>query len=691
MRMFVKILLVMSGVLFVGCGGGGSDSTNERDTSNEYVYKLKYKGLKSSVPILTKVNIPIYLDALDISGIRNFVQIYVQLPYAEILESGKDISETINGSIGGNQIIDIHIVNSSIIELTHTFNNYMDENGTVDGIIKDTVSYVDGNAEHTIIVDNLEANYLDIHTVVEGVLTYSWQIGLVTKKFLIENKTLNETLLYENFIADDRNGNPVLYSGKICYSDEGCVELSTTYNQNAANSDVMTIKGENNTAVVNKDYTQDFLVDVSIPNISDMHTYLVYDSNITGNHIPLYEANISKEAHTFFDEQKLLEERSHPIKLIDLNNDGKNELIFLTEIYTREECIEDAENPGNCDEQIAMQQYDFNDKYIHVLNSFKLNDILNCESYIIINKGYDDTFSIIDSNGDGLKDIFFPKYYSDGLLVQKADKSFSEKMLNSINNSGTGVSAHRNFISDFNGDGKDDRVKLYGCSLEILTDIENDNTKIKFPLTGCSNFNGEAYTHNGIQLKIADFNKDGKKDFLIIYKDKRDPIINGNDSYFIVINKGNGAIEELPSLKIIDEGEILTETRFFAIGAGIIVGDINKDGYDDFVINSHLFLNKKDNTFKQGKNLSTNGSFGGEEYLGMYDVNKDGINDIVFSGYLGIRAVLIFKDSLSRDILLSADGDQRIAKNLTIGNLDKDGIFDIVRNYNNRIEFISFK
>ena len=175
MKVFLKMMVIVSTVFLIGCGEGTA-------STDEYVYELEYRGLKTKTEVLTKTNIPIYLDALDISGISDFVQIYVDLPYQDILANGKDISITTKGPMGGDQIINVHIVNSNTIELTHSLNNYMDESGSVDGTIKDTVSYVDADAEHTIKVDNLKVNYLDMHTVVEGVLTYSSQTGLETVK-----------------------------------------------------------------------------------------------------------------------------------------------------------------------------------------------------------------------------------------------------------------------------------------------------------------------------------------------------------------------------------------------------------------------------------------------------------------------------------------------------------------------------
>jgi hypothetical protein len=665
MKVVLKLMLVVSGLVLVGCGGGGSDTSSTSASANNldesYVYQLKYEGKKEKTQLLTKKNIPIYLDALDISGIRSFVQTYVNLPYDIILAKGKDISEETKGSISGNQVIDIHIVNSEKIELTHTFNNYADENGTINGTIKDTVYFLNGEPSHTIIVDNLDVSYLNMHTIVEGVLTYSFKNGLVTKKFLIENITLHETLLYENFIADDRNVNPILYSGKICYSDEGCVELNTTYNKNAVNSDVMTMLGENNTAIVRKDYTKDFLVDVSIVDTSDKHTYLVYDSNITGNYVPLYESNISKLNRAFSKKQSKLDRlwMNRHIKIKDIDRDGKLDIAFTT-FNTNESTksltvVYDAKSENN----FTAMEYDF-----------EYNN---------------DNFVFADLNGDNKIDIASYGYNTTEIFTQQQDTTFNKNVFSTIWGD---YRVYDNF--DFNGDGKDDRAKLYGCSLEILTDIENENSKITIPLSACASFSGDPYYHNGINLRLADFNNDGNKDFLVVYEDERDPIYNGNTTYFIVLNNNDGTVTELNSIKIVDEGENLTKTRSFSLEKVITV-DINKDGYDDLIINGHMFLNNKNNKFIQKSDLSTFDSLGGEEIVGILDVNKDGMNDIVFSGPLGIRAILIYSDYSSRDILLSADGDQRNALNLAIGNLDKDGTFDIVRNYNNIIEFITFQ
>ena len=449
-----------------------------------------------------------------------------------------------------------------------------------------------------------------------------------------------------------------MYSGTICYSSEGCVELDTTYDPNVANSDVITMEGKTNTAIVSKDYTQDFLVDVTIPDISDSYTYLVFDRNITGNYSPLYEANISKASRSFSAEQSKLDrlEIDRHIHTEDIDRDGKLDIAFTTfdtDQYTKAiTVVYDAKSEND---YVALE-YDF--------------EYLN------------DDFTFTDINGDNKTDIVSYGYNTTEQFVQQADGTFTKDSYPSV----WGDYQIYN-IPDFNNDMKSDLVRLSGCALEILHDRKNENNITSIPLNGCAGIDN-AYNTN---LRIGDFDHDGNKDFLITYQDERDPIYNGNTSYFIVLNNNDGTVTELDPVQVIDAGESLTGYHYLSVGENIIVGDINEDGYDDFILNGHIFLNNKNNTFKQKIDIWTNDSFGGEEYLGLYDINKDGMKDIVFSGYLGIRAILIYSDYNSREILLSADGDQRNGSNIDIGQSDIEGSFDIVRNYNNAIEFISFE
>ncbi|HHD81209.1 MAG TPA: VCBS repeat-containing protein [Campylobacterales bacterium] len=657
----------LGAVLLVGCGGGGGGSSNVasdgRSALGTYVYKLNYDGLRERPAQLTKMNIPIYLEALDISGIKCFAQMYVELPYSDIFANRQDISDKINGSVSGNQTIDIHIINDVKLVLTHTFNNYTDENGTIDGVIKNTVTRVNGDFEHLIIVDNVKSSYANINTVLEGVLEQSYKTGLVTKKFLIYNKTLSQSLLYEDYTAEYKSEDITLYRGKLCYSTEGCIDINTTYDPNSANSAKITFLGGNNTAVVSKDYTRDFLVDVSIPDVSHTFTYLVYDSDVRNNHIPVYEANISKENRVFNEEQNSLDllTMNRHLGIEDINNDGKVDIAFTT-----------------------FNTKDYTKKLLVVYNPMsKASFTVNSYDFEYSN----DYFVFTDINGDKKKDILSYGYNTTEQFTQQADATFTQESFSSI------WGSYKTYdIPDFNNDGKSDRVKLYGCSLEILTDIRDENSITPIPLNGCKNVGGDPYYHDAIALRVGDFNNDGTKDFLVVYEDERDPIYNGNHSYFIVLNNNDGTVTEFNAVQVIDEGENFESigSKYFDVGERFIVGDINNDNYEDIIINGHIYLNNKNNTFSHKADIYTHDTFGGEVYLGMLDVNNDSMNDLVFSGS-GIRAVLIFDDYSSNDIMLYKNREQSSPSNVAIGKINKEGILDIVGNYNNMIEFISFK
>lgn len=617
-----------------------------------------YNGLLTLSDTIKKENIPTYLKALDIVEINKYVNPYIYVPY------WTDVNQTIeyDSENGGYHTIEISQSTSSVMNIIHRFNNYSENNSIINGVINNKIYLSSSNNIQDVTVDNLSIVSSNSSMILEGSLTKSQNNRLLIQSFIVKNLTQNKTIFYENFIANIKSNFLTLYSGKVCNSIEGCINVNTTYDRTDIHSENIVLESKNNIATINKDYNKDFLVKLSLHNTITKYEYLVYDRNLTCSSISIYEANVTLEENAFSDNQKELNKNdTMPIKILDLNKDGKNELIFLSTL---------------------------SNNYYNSGVKLYINDTNSTQIYDVVDKGYDKSFYFFDNNNDGLKDLFIPKYWESELYIQNANNLFNVQNNWVEVSSGTATTNYRTFFPDFNSDGKDDRISLFGCNLKILTNIFNDNNITLIPLEGCSNFTGDEYYHEGISLKLGDFNNDNIDDFLIIYKDNRDPIHHGNDSYFIVLNNGDGTVTERSTVEI-DMNMSLSDP--FAIGAKTVVGDINQDGYDDFIINGQLFINNKNNSFSKKASLFTNDSFGGEHYIKMKDINLDGIKDILFSGYLGIRAILIFSDYSSKDILLFNDGDKRDIRNLAIGNLDNNSLFDIVRNHNNKIEFIHFK
>jgi len=663
MKILLKTVLLISGFILTGCGGSGGGSENDSTPpSITLTEDIEYKG-EVDTATLTKNNIPSFLESLDVTDIKNLADVYTHLPLYDILNYGQNVSEEINGSITGNQVLSIEILNSGTLKVTHVFNNYTDEYGSINGIIVDTVDVA--SSKHTLDINNLKTTLNDIQIITAGKLEYISQT-LVIQELVQENTTFNQSLFYQDFTFMTTSYDYDLYNGKVCISQEGCIDTNTTYDSNLVNSNIITLLADN-IAKVSKDYTKDLLVNLPIDDTSDTYTYLVYDNNLTRNRLPLYEANVSTTKRTFFNEQESLENSGQRIKLADLNNDSVNELIFQTTNAT--------------------------ESAFHIIDSFNLNTTNTIKNYPI-KKGIYSDFNIINFNGDELKDIFFDEYHHDSLLIQ--DNNFDFTKLE--------VDTHgslRTFISDFNGDGQDDRVYSDRCELNIYTDLNNSDEFIQLAFRSCDYVDFTGYqTYPNLQL-ITDFNNDGHEDMLFTYEDERDPIYNGNRSYFIMQNNGDGTVTQLDSKQIIDfgdpefdsNGNMIIDSTIYLSLYGTKAFDFNDDGYTDFMMYGKIFINKRDNTFTPHyvTSLQANDTYGGEDFIGLKDINKDGIKDIVYSGYLGIRAILLDTNFVGRDILLYNDGDQRQIYNLTIGNITNNSSLDILWNNNNHIKSVTFK
>ncbi|WP_228428158.1 T9SS type A sorting domain-containing protein [Chryseobacterium oncorhynchi] len=126
------------------------------------------------------------------------------------------------------------------------------------------------------------------------------------------------------------------------------------------------------------------------------------------------------------------------------------------------------------------------------------------------------------------------------------------------------------------------------------------------------------------KLEIADFNADGFQDVVVAGKDAND------DPYFAVLmNDGTGTLvtQQISPAEIED--------------ASLSVGDLNNDGYYDFIISGNInynavvktyLYNASSQTFTEG---TTNGIYnlGGPGMVQLFDFNNDNHLDVVLGGF----------------------------------------------------------
>lgn len=125
------------------------------------------------------------------------------------------------------------------------------------------------------------------------------------------------------------------------------------------------------------------------------------------------------------------------------------------------------------------------------------------------------------------------------------------------------------------------------------------------------------------KLEVADFNADGFQDMVVVGKDPND------DPYLaVMMNDGTGTfvVQQIPTG--------ISE-------ASVSVGDLNNDGYYDFIISGDVNYNAVVKTYlynvtnQQFTEGTTNGihSLGGPGFIQLFDFNNDNHLDVLLAGF----------------------------------------------------------
>ncbi|WP_176223676.1 VCBS repeat-containing protein [Marivirga sericea] len=248
-----------------------------------------------------------------------------------------------------------------------------------------------------------------------------------------------------------------------------------------------------------------------------------------------------------------------------------------------------------------------------------------------------------DFNKDGLVDLFFTSNMGENkLFLNQGDFRFKDVSLET-GIIGEGYWSTGASVVDINQDGMldiyvnvvgDHEILKGSNQLFICKKIEN----------GIPIFEDEAIAYDldlagfGTQAVFADFDKDGDLDMFQLNHSihqngtfgKRKEFAGetsnvSGDRYF---RNDNGTFVNVSAESGINSSVI-------GYGLGVVVGDVNNDGYPDIYVgndfheNDYLYINQQDGTFKEELTNQINHTSRFSMGVDMADINNDGFNDII--------------------------------------------------------------
>ena len=248
-----------------------------------------------------------------------------------------------------------------------------------------------------------------------------------------------------------------------------------------------------------------------------------------------------------------------------------------------------------------------------------------------------------DFNKDGLVDLFFTSNMGKNkLFLNQGDFKFQD-VTQEAGIEGEGYWSTGASVVDINQDGRldiyvnvvgDHEILKGSNQLFICKKIEN----------GIPVFEDEAIAYDldlagfGTQAAFADFDKDGDLDMFQLNHSIHQNGTFGKRKEF------EGETSNVSGDRYFrnDNGTFLNATQESGInssvigyGLGVVVGDVNNDGYPDIYVgndfheNDYLYINQKDGTFEEELREQIQHTSRFSMGVDMADINNDGFNDII--------------------------------------------------------------
>ncbi len=211
-------------------------------------------------------------------------------------------------------------------------------------------------------------------------------------------------------------------------------------------------------------------------------------------------------------------------------------------------------------------------------------------------------------------------------------------------------------VADFNNDGNPDVAVITGSvngfTSQVIVLLGSGNGSFAPALSTVSGV-------NGLTIKTADVNGDGKQDVLI----------GGNGSAAVLYGKGNGTFQS----------PVLLTSGSYAL-VDVAAGDLNGDGRMDIVSAISLphagiavFLQNPDGSFSAGQVLITQGPTGSA--VAVADFNKDGKLDVLLSAVNEVQYLLGKGDGTFQDPIGICGGCS--TGQIALSDFNRDDVIDV--------------
>ena len=274
---------------------------------------------------------------------------------------------------------------------------------------------------------------------------------------------------------------------------------------------------------------------------------------------------------------------SRSVSLVDLNHDGKLDLVY------------DVQNQTNSVVRLGNGDGTFASGITYA------NGSLNVEYLNLVDLNSDGNLDIVNSSWNGVV----------GIALGNSDGSFNKPTSLTITASSSNY-AGDTVTGDFNNDGDLDLITIDTANNKVYLSIGNGDGTFLKATSFSSNGTGPRY------MAVGDFNNDGNQDFVVTN------LSTASEGIFI----GNG------------DGTFKLGTTFSfgtypaSYGGKNLIADLNGDGYADIYqptkdTNGYIALSNGDGTFKAPYVVNSNFAGPNAYDSTVADVNGDGVPDLV--------------------------------------------------------------